>query len=274
MSEKNPHRDSAIESLLRDDDARAFYLNELRSARNAALADAEGFMAVIHTLELMGQKLTGTVLNFRDYQTKLNCVAGLSLLSRKIVSEWPEYHTKFGILYEELRHARNDAVHQGASARILTDHAVDITIILEDALMSKSSEVSQFMVRDVVEAKPWHPVSYVRQQILKHGFSYLPIWFKNEEKWKLISDYSVARYLPRCLQTNERKTRLVTTIEDAIKEDNGNDRLRVLSAKAVYPEKKINDNDILKCVGAKPVLVVNYGREDVLAGILTSSDIL
>ena len=231
-------------------------------------------MAVIHTLELMGQKLTGTMLNFGGYQTKLNCVAGLSSLSHKIVSECPEYHTKFNILYEELRQARNDAVHQGAYARILTDHAVDITIILEDALMSKSSKVSQFMVRDVVEAKPWHPVSYVRQQILKHGFSYLPVWFEKEEKWKLISDYSVARYLPRYLQTNERKTRLVTPIKDAIKENNGNDRLRVLLAKTVCPEKKINDNDILKCVGAKPLLVVDPKRKDELVGILTSADIL
>ena len=174
MSEKNPHCNSAIESLLRDDHARAFYLNELRSARIAALADAEGFMTVIHTLELMGQKLTGSIGDLGKYKKKLNCVAGLSSLSRKAD---PTYHVKFSTLYDELQRARNDAVHQGAYARILTDHAVDITIILEDALMSKSSEVSQFMVRDVVEAKPWHPISYVRQQILKHGFSYLPIWF-------------------------------------------------------------------------------------------------
>ena len=62
------------------------------------------------------------------------------------------YHTSFCDLFDELKDARNDAVHQGAHARILTDHAVELAIILEDALMSKFSRVSQFMVRDVDEA--------------------------------------------------------------------------------------------------------------------------
>jgi hypothetical protein len=43
-------------------------------------------------------------------------------------------------LYEELRQARSDAMHQGAHARILTDHAVELTIILEDALMPEASK--------------------------------------------------------------------------------------------------------------------------------------
>ena len=257
------------------EEQKQFYRDQLRLARDTTLADAEGFMAVIHTLELMGQQLTGKVLTFGDYQTKLNCVAGLSLLSRKIVSKQPAYHTKFDVLYEELRQARNGAVHQGAYARILTDHVVDISIILEDALMSGFSNTSQFMVRDVVEAKPWYPISYVRQQMLKHGFSYLPIWFENEKKWKLISDYSVAGYLLRgILSEQQRLERLAARIEDAIKEDNGNDRLRVLLAQTMYPEEKINDNDILKCVGAKPLLVVDPKRENELVGILTSADIL
>ncbi len=275
MSEKNPHCASAIESLFREDGAGVFYLNELRSARNAALADAEGFMAVIHTLELMGQQLTGSIDDLGEYRKKLKCVAGLSSLSHKIVSKYPAYHTKFIVLYEELRRARNAAVHQGAYARILTDHAVNLAIILEDALMSQLSKVCQFMVRDVIEAKPWHPVSYARQQMLKHGFSYLPVWFKDEKKWKLISEHSVAGYLLRGTPSEqERRERLAARIEDAIKEDNGNDRLRVLLAKTIYPEEKINDNDILKCVGAKPLLVVDPKRENELVGILTSADIL
>ena len=165
-----------------NEEQKEFYRDQLRSARAAALADAEGFLAVIHTLELMGQKLTGSIGDLGKYKKKLNCVAGLSSLSHKAD---PTYHVKFSTLYDELQSARNDAVHQGAYARILTDHAVDITIILEDALMSRFSQVSQFMVRDVVEAKPWQPVSYARQQMLKHSFSYLPIWY--EGTWKLIS---------------------------------------------------------------------------------------
>ena len=294
MAKKNPYLSSTLESLLReagemlDADQKEFYRDQLRSARNAALADAEGFQAVIHTLESIGRQIMGKALSFGLYKGKkplsldlykdpLSCLAHDSPLSIEIPSEWREYHTEFLALYDELKDARNDAVHQGAYARILTDHAVDITIILEDALMSEFSKVSQFMVRDVVEAKLWQPVSYVRQQILKHSFSYLPVWFEGENKWKLISEYSVAQYLRGAPNKTQRRKRLVTTIEHAIKENNGNDRLRVLPAKTVCPEKKIHDNDILKCVGAKPILVVDPKRKDEkdgLVGILDSSDIL
>ena len=267
-----------------NEEQKEFYRDQLRSARYAALADAEGFMAVIHTLESIGRQIMSKALSFGlykgetlslwRYKDPLSCLAHDSPLAIEVPSKWRAYHTEFLSLYDELKDARNDAVHQGTYARILTDHAVDLTIILEDALMSKCSKVSQFMVRDVVEAKLWQPVSYARQQMLKHSFSYLPIWFENEEKWKMISDYSVAKYLPRCLQPNERRARLVTPIEDAIKESNGNDRLRVLPAKTICPEKKVDDSDILKCVEANPILVVDPKREDELVGILTVPDIL
>ena len=260
-------------------DQKKFYLNELRSARYAALADAEGFQAVIHTLELMGQQLAGEIRSgLGNYKDELKCLADDSPLSLSAAVN-PEqlmmYHTSFCNLFDELRRARNEAVHQGAYARILTDHAVDITIILEDALMSKISKcpkVSQFMVRDVVEAKPWQPVSYVRQQMLKHGFSYLPVWFKDEKKWKLISEYAVARYLLRGCPDNKRNGRLSMTIEKAVKE--GDDRMRLLSVKTICQEKKISD--IMKCngMGTEPILVTNPGRQHELVGILTSSDIL
>ncbi len=262
-----------------NEEQKEFYRDQLRSARDSALADAEGFMAVIHTLELMGQQLAGEMRSgLGKYKDELKCLADDSPLSLSAAVN-PEqlmmYHTSFCDLFDELRRARNDAVHQGAYARILTDHSVNLAIILEDALMSKISKcpkVSQFMIRDVVEAKPWHPVSYVRQQMLKHGFSYLPVWFKNESEWKLISEYSVARYLLRGCPDNKRNDRLAMTIEKAVKE--GNDRLHLLPAKTVCQEEKIND--IMKCKGidAKPILVVNPGRKDKLVGILTAADIL
>ena len=157
-----------------NEEQKEFYRDQLRSARDAALADAEGFMAVIHTLELMGQQLTCNIGDLEKYKKKLNCMAGLSSLAHK---GDPTCHIRFSTLYGELQRARNDAVHQGAYARILTDHAVDITIILEDALMSEFSKVSQFMVRDVVEAKPWQPVSYARPT--------------NVEAWLLLSPHLV-----------------------------------------------------------------------------------
>ena len=229
-------------------------------------------MAVIHALELMGQKLAGEIRSgLGNYKDELKCLADASPLSAAVnPKQLMTYHTSFCDLFDELKDARNDAVHQGAYARILTDHAVELAIILEDALMSKFSRVSQFMVRDVVEAKPWQPVSYVRQQMLKHSFSYIPVW--HEDTWKLIPEHSVARYLRGAPSKPKRRERLAAKVEDSLKENNGNDRLCVLKAEIACVEAPISE--VLKRMNERPLLVVNHGREDVLAGILTSSDIL
>lgn len=251
-----------------------FYRDQLRSARAAALADAEGFLAVIHTLELMGQQMKGKVLDLGRYKNKLTCVADDSPLCDEVASKCPAYHTTFSALYDELRRARNDAVHQGAYARILTDHAVDLAIILEDALMpnSECSRVSQFMVRDVVKAEWWHPVSYARQQMLKHGFSYIPVWFENE--WRMLSEYSVAKYLRG--SPDKRNDRLVKTIKKAEAEKDG---LKLPPVDEdhhiVGPEKPVSS--ILGCIGASPILVIDSKDGDEknrLVGILTAADIL
>jgi hypothetical protein len=171
----------------------SFFRDQLRSARAVALADAEGFHAVLRVVELIGQQLGKNISGLGRYKTMLSGLASASPLATDLPSQWPEYHTEFGALFDEMRQARNDAVHQGAYARTLTDHTVELSIILEDALMTDASKVSQFMVRNVVDAKPWHPVSYVRQQMLSHAFSYLPIC--HADAWKLIPEYAVARLL-------------------------------------------------------------------------------
>jgi len=263
-----------VKQMLKEEQKR-FYRDQLRSARDAALADAEGFQAVIHTLELMGQQMKGEILSLGKYEDKLTCLADDSPLCAEVASRWPAYHTTFSALYDELRRARNDAVHQGAYARILTDHAVDLAIILEDALMSNSecSKVSQFMVRDVVKAESWHPVSYARQQILKHGFSYIPVWFENDKKWRMLSEYSVAKYLRG--YPDKRNDRLVKTIEKAKAEKDGLDLPTVEKKYIVPPEELVSS--ILSCIDASPILVVDskHGNEkNRLVGILTAADIL
>ena len=61
MKPINANSQMRAKEMLNEEQKR-FYLNELRSARYAALADAEGFQAVIHSLELMGQQLAATLL--------------------------------------------------------------------------------------------------------------------------------------------------------------------------------------------------------------------
>ena len=69
--------------------------------------------------------------------------------------------------------------------------------------------ISQFMVRNVVEAKQWHPISYVREQMLTNAFSYLPIRY--QDLWKLIPDYSIARYLRNTSKTGQKEAACETS---------------------------------------------------------------
>jgi len=137
--------------------------------------------------------------------------------------------------------------------------------------MSECSKVSQFMVRDVVEAKPWQPVSYVRQQMLKHGFSYIPVWFENDKKWRMLSEHSVAKYLRD--SPYKRNDRIAKTIENAEAEKDGL-KLPLVDEEhhIVGPEKLVPG--ILGCIDESPILVVDPKRKDKLVGILTAADIL
>lgn len=240
-----------------------FFRDQLRSARSVAFADAEGFQAILHAIELMGQHLIRKVGDLGKYEKALRDQAGDSPLSENIPSNWPECHTAFPPLYSELRQARNDAMHQGAYARILTDHAVELATILEDALMKDASKVSQFMVRGVVEAKSWHPVSYVRQQMLRHAFSYLPIQYKNA--WQVISDYSVAQYLRSSENRGELLGRRVSEAVAA-------GELRLEEALVVAPKDTLTA--ILGKIDRAPLLVVDSDHEDMLVGLLTAADVL
>jgi predicted transcriptional regulator len=240
----------------------SFFRDQLRSARAVALADAEGFYAVLLVVEMIGQQLIGKVGGISDYKLVLSDLASASPLAADLPFDWPGCHTNFGALYDEMQQARNYSVHQGAHARTLTDHAVELSIILEDALMAFASTVSQFMVRNVVEAKPWHPVSYVRQQMLTQAFSYLPIL--HSDGWKLVPEYSLARLLRSAPSNNERKRRLAA----AVAENN----LELLDADIVHPETPIAK--ALPVIHERPVLVIDRMHPDVLAGLLTASDVL
>jgi predicted transcriptional regulator len=247
-------------------DQTLFFRDQLRSARAVALADAEGFHGVLRGIEMIGQKLEPKfTLGMGGYKAALSRLASASPLATYLPSNWPGCHTEFGVLFDEMQQARNDAVHQGAYARILTDHAVELSIILEDALMTDASMVSQFMVRNVVEAKPWHPVSYVRQQMLTHAYSYLPILY--DEAWKIIPEYSIARHL-RTVWGTVRRECLASSVSEAVKASN----LELLPAHTVDQEVPVEA--MLHFIGERPLLVIDNKHGGALVGLLTASDLL
>jgi hypothetical protein len=80
-----------------------FFRDQLRSARATALADAEGFHAVLRVLELMGQQLGKNIKGLGDYKPVLSRLASTSPLAAELPSKWPGYHTEFGAFYDEMR---------------------------------------------------------------------------------------------------------------------------------------------------------------------------
>ena len=102
--------------------------------------------------------------------------------------------TPFSTLYDLVRDARNDAVHQGAFARHLTRHAIELAIILEDALSSYMYRATDFMALNPVCAELWQPVGFIRQQMLANSYSYLPVR-DDDENWSVVSDSAIAIFL-------------------------------------------------------------------------------
>jgi hypothetical protein len=128
------------------------------SARMAALADAESFDRIIHVVERLGSYLTkellsdkGTHGNFCAYRVKLCELARKSSLGNTSRGNLTSVLTPFEILFNLVKDGRNDALHQGAFARHLTKHAIELAIVLEDALKAELKPiVMDFMVQNPV----------------------------------------------------------------------------------------------------------------------------
>lgn len=248
--------------------ARDFRL-QLQQARENALKDAEAWDGIIHVVERLGTFLLGRVEGLGKYQPSVEDVAELSPLATDIPAQWRTVHTPFHLLYSSVKDARNDALHIGASARHLTTHAIELGLILEDALRSyemnkKSKCVSDYMVRDPVCAQLWQPVSFVRQRMLTNSFSYLPVQAAAGH-WCLVSDLQVAKYL-QDHSNRERMRRLATSLEKATE-------ISLLKATPVLDSVEIN-SAWLNDFDGKPILVFRDNEKKELVGILTAFDLL
>jgi hypothetical protein len=275
---------ASVMQKLADETARTYFRDEFRRAREAALKDAEDFDEVLFVLERFGAFLQDGIGALGKYAPYIAVAARISPLAEVVPEVWPVAHTSFAAVYESVRDARNDAMHQGAYARHLTEHALELTIVLEDALMSYNHTISQFMVRTPVCACMWQPISLIRQTMLLNSYSFLPVELTpklesklqvdgplNNHRWRLVSDCLLAQYLRNDVSDNLRQKRLMTTLEKAVESD----EIKLLSVRrlgACDPLGKIFENhDHL------PVLVSNRCEEkstEELVGILTPFDML
>jgi len=246
-----------------------FFVGQLRSARLAALADAEAFDEIIHVVERLGSYLGGKLSDLGVYRKVLTSP---DLAGRSGLAEPPSHLrallTPFARLYDLVKEARNDALHQGASARHLTKHAIELTIVLEDALSTYFEPmVADFMVRNPDRAEFWQPIGFIRQQMLANSYSYLPV-LGHDGVWRIISDTSVARFLGLDQFGGTRKSRLATTLENAFLKDP--DLLEL--ANDLPPDADLCK--ALELLKSKSVMLVKDPDGRDILGILTAFDLL
>jgi len=246
-----------------------YFRDQLRTARASILSDSEAYEKVVLVLERMGKVLFPAGNGLGDFWPALEEVAHKSPLAKDLPQTWPQYHATFGSLFDLVRDGRNTAVHEGALARHLTTHALELALILEDALMNNSNTVDEYMVRDVATAELWQPISFVRQTMLANSFSCLPVSVRNRrgQKWYIVSDKDVVAYLRSATTQKERKARLAKQLKEAVAEKN----LKLSPANCISPGTLIRE--LIDDREEVPVLVVN-GTSMELLGILTPFDLL
>ena len=242
------------------------------------MADAEGFAEILFAIEELGALMKTKVMALGQYRGALRELAAHSPLSWE-GSESPNTK-RFEWLFALVKDVRNEAMHQGASARHATDRCVDLCLMLEDALATFRPTVGHLMVTGIVEAKLHETVSAVRRTMLSHSFSFLPVQLEGGH-WSLISDAEVARFLRQHDETCSRAERLAMPLSKAL----GGDGSGVSACKALRPIGCVDaaayvaeDDDVtsvLARLDERPVLVTLNGQpKGRLVGILTSFDLL
>jgi len=258
-------------------DSAVWFADQLRSARLAALADGEAFDEIIHAVERLGSYLSredmakkgkhGSLGEYRDKLLALVKAQGLALESRP---NFKNLMTPFETLYELVRVARNDALHQGAFARHLTKHAIELGIILEHSLSNfMDPVVADFMVRNPVCGAPWQPLMFIRQQMLANSFSHLPVCW-DEREWFCISDILVANFLGSGRNTAVRSERLAMTLKEAFARTEG----PIPLTPAVPIDGTTALDRALELLRDSPILLVKNPIGTGLLGVVTAFDLL
>ena len=250
-----------------EQDVALHFRDQLRAARAAALRDAEAFQEIVFVFERLGAYLSKEQGSLGSYSTWITNQAAHSPMASEVPKELPNFHQHFDIKYDIVRDARNSALHEGALARHLTANAVELSLVLEEAIMSERHQVSDFMVRNPVCAFMWQPLSFIRQTMLVNSFSYLPVPIATQSKtdWRLISDFRLAQYLRKNGKID--KTELIQRLQDAVK--SGQIELHI--AKTCSPLDKIEA--LLQTSDGLPTLVLSPDNNELL-GILTPFDLL
>ncbi len=238
---------------------RCYFRDQLRQARSQALLDGEGFHPIVAALERLGSMLNPQGKNLGQFRESLLAVAAVGK-SAPATGDERALHMPLDVLFAAVKNGRNDAVHQGAYARHLVRHCIELALHIEDGLMADAKCVADYMVRDPACAQPWQPIALARQQMLTNSFSHLPLFLN--ERWNLLSDYAIASYLAHSSNPAQAlKERIAVACE--------RDALPLEPAVVVSSDTLIAR--ALQMGRGRPVLVIEGAR---LLGIATPFDFL
>jgi CBS domain-containing protein len=254
-----------------EDMERLHYRDQLRAARYAALADAEGFGEICFALEALGLRLLGQQADLGAYEERIGVYAQKSSQFNELASKSPSRFKTFDALYRTVRTARNDAMHIGAYARHATEAAIELCIGLEEALMVDVKQtVGSVMVNSPIVVEDWHPVAHARQLMLMHSFSFLPV--RLDDKWWLVSELGLARFLN--VGRDKKFKRLGLTIAKAV--DMGLEPVPIGDGQLLTTEMPVSDvlNGARVQDGPMLWLVVDESRSDRLAGVLSPFELM
>jgi hypothetical protein len=283
--------------------ARRHFLNELKTARAQAQKNGEDFTDLLIAFEHLGAYLAladdgaeaEKAKGLGDYEAALAELAQNSSLGGDSLAKGSRrWHSTFERLFSLVKNARNSALHEGAKARHLTEHAIELALVFEEALRQMPEEpetVGYLMVRSPVVAEVWQPISFVRQAMLTNDFSFLPIFI--DKCWNLLSDHFVAYYLHKAGSGAGRRELMARNVQKAVEDCPECPLQRALMIQETAP---ISDLLRLSPTGAgvigpdqglsAPVLVLasepatqsSHGNEvdpyDLLVGIITAFDLL
>jgi hypothetical protein len=239
-------------------DQHSHFYDRFRVARIAASRNAEDFESALQAVEEFGRALTPTGIGMGSYKNPIAKALGL------------EGDSDFSTLYDAVRLARNDAVHEGARARHLAANAISLLILMGDRMFRNNSELTlgHFMVRDPVVIQSWMPVANARTAMLRYSFSSIPV--EIDGAWRVIMDHALISFL----DSPDRDERIKMTVRAANAEGLHLPRCRLFEHNTVRRDllvKPVSDDEI-----RYPVLVTqklaNGGQH--VVGIVSAFDLL
>jgi hypothetical protein len=213
-------------------------------------------------------RLLGAEATLNAYRVHIEHIAQSVPSLSSLADQFPMFFTRFDALYDVVRRARNDAMHGGVYARHATDAAVELCIGLEEAVMVGSGQITKvrdYMIKAPLVAEPWHLVAHVRQVVLTHSFSFLPMF--HEGAWSLVSEMSLVKYL-RPKSATDRRRALAQSLSRAIA-----DGLELVPTTPIAPDDDVADVLAGTSTSVNPVLwvVVESGR---LVGVLSPFELM